>query len=206
MPTEGHGSITHWLDTLKAGDRAAAQPLWERYFPRLVRLARQKLRAGRRSGTDADAEDAALSAFDSFCDGAARGRFPRLDDRDDLWRLLVTLTTHKVTDHARHHGRQKRGGGRILDEAALDGPRPGGGPAGLDAFVGAEPTPSFAALVAEQSRRLLEGLGEESLRRIALLKMEGYTRDEIAARLGCARRTVARRLELIRKIWLAGGP
>ena len=136
-----------------------------------MRLARPKLRAGRRSGADADAEDAALSVFDSFCDGAARGRFPQLDDRDDLWRLLVTITTHKVIDHARRHGRQKRGGDRILDEAALDRPGPGGGPAGLDAIVGSEPTPAFAALVAEQYRRLLESLGDESLRRIALLKI-----------------------------------
>ena len=201
MPTESHGSITHWLGALKAGDRAAAQPLWERYFQRLVRLARQKFRAGRRRGADADEEDAALSAFDSFCDGAARGRFPQLDDRDDLWRLLVTITTHKVTDHARRHGRQKRGGGRILDEAALDGPGPGGGPASLDAIVGSEPTPSFAALVAEQYSRLLESLGDESLRRIALLKMEGYTLDEIAAQLGCARRTVVNKLQLIRMRW-----
>jgi DNA-directed RNA polymerase specialized sigma24 family protein len=32
--------------------------------------------------------------------------------------------------------------------------------------------------------------------------MDGYTVDEIADRLGCARRTVARRLELIRKTWV----
>jgi RNA polymerase sigma factor (sigma-70 family) len=199
--TESHGSMTHWLGALKAGDLAAAQPLWERYFQRLVRLARQKFRAGRRRGADADEEDAALSAFDSFCDGAARGRFPQLDDRDDLWRLLVTITTHKVTDHARRHGRQKRGGGRILDEAALDEPGPGGLPAGLDAIVGSEPTPAFAALVAEQYRRLLESLGDETLRHIALRKMEGYTLNEIAEQLGCARRTVVNKLQLIRKRW-----
>ncbi|MBV8228742.1 MAG: hypothetical protein JO329_02045 [Planctomycetaceae bacterium] len=201
MLTESHGSITHWLGALKAGDLAAAQPLWECYFQRLVRLARQKLRAGHRSGADADAEDAALSVFDSFCYGAVHGRFPQLDDRDDLWRLLVTITTHKVTDHIRRHGRQKRGGGRILDEAALNGSGPGGGPAGLDPIVGSEPTPAFAALVAEQYRRLLEGLGDASLRRIALLKMEGYTLDEIAAQLGCARRTVVNKLQLIRMRW-----
>ena len=34
MLTESHGSITHWLGALKAGDLAAAQPLWERYFQR----------------------------------------------------------------------------------------------------------------------------------------------------------------------------
>ena len=37
--TESHGSITHWIGALKAGDLAAAQPLWEHYFQRLVRLA-----------------------------------------------------------------------------------------------------------------------------------------------------------------------
>ncbi|MGA9921784.1 MAG: ECF-type sigma factor, partial [Isosphaeraceae bacterium] len=63
------------------------------------------------------------------------------------------------------------------------------------------PTPSFAALVAEQYSRLLESLGDESLRRIALLKMEGYTLDEIAAQLGCARRTVVNKLQLIRMRW-----
>src|SRR5512135_422682 len=27
MPTESHGSVTHWLGALKAGDLAAAQPM-----------------------------------------------------------------------------------------------------------------------------------------------------------------------------------
>ncbi|WP_246196367.1 ECF-type sigma factor [Aquisphaera giovannonii] len=48
---------------------------------------------------------------------------------------------------------------------------------------------------------LLGRLGDDQLRRIALDRMEGYTTDEIAERLGCARRTVARRLDLICQIW-----
>ena len=60
-------------------------------------------------------------------------------------------------------------------------------------------------MAAEESTRLLEALGDESLRQVALWRMEGYTTDEIAERLGCARRTVARRLELIRTLWLAEG-
>jgi hypothetical protein len=31
--------------------------------------------------------------------------------------------------------------------------------------------------------------------------MEGYTNEEIAARLGCGLRTVARKLEIIRTAW-----
>jgi len=59
----------------------------------------------------------------------------------------------------------------------------------------------LAAEFAEEYGRLFEALREEDVRRIAVLKLEGYTVDEIAAQLGCARRTVARRLELIRSLW-----
>src|ERR1043165_1882401 len=86
----GDGSITRWIGQLKAGDPVAAQLLWERYFRRLVGLARKKLDGAPRRM--ADEEDVALSAFDSFCRGAEHGRFPRLEDRDDLWRLLVVIT------------------------------------------------------------------------------------------------------------------
>ena len=56
-------------------------------------------------------------------------------------------------------------------------------------------------MMAEEFRRLLDCLGDDQLRQIALERMEGYTADEIAERIGCARRTVARRLELIRQLW-----
>src|SRR5262245_24320 len=83
------GSVSDWISQLKGGDAAAVQKLWEAYFPRLVGLARKKLRE--LPGRAADEEDVALSAFDSFCDGVAQGRFPQLTDRDDLWHILVTI-------------------------------------------------------------------------------------------------------------------
>src|SRR5260370_6120356 len=89
MESESEGSVTRWIGDLKSGGESAAQQLWERYFERLVRLARKKLQKARRPRAVEDEEDAALSAFDSFCRGVDRGRFPRLADRDDLWRLLV---------------------------------------------------------------------------------------------------------------------
>src|SRR5262245_1394879 len=131
----GEGSVTRWLGALQTGDLAAAQPLWERYFDRLVRLARRQIGAARRGGAEADEEDAALRAFDSFCRRAAEGRFPRLDDRDDLWRLLVTLTSCKAADQLRRRGRQKRGRGRILGEADLIGTGNAAGGEVLDRLV-----------------------------------------------------------------------
>ncbi len=200
------GSVTGWLGNLKEGDQAAAQPLWERYFSRLVVVARGKLRRLRRTTADEDEEDAAISAFNSFCAGAAQGKFPQLADRDDLWKLLVVITARKAMAQANRQGRQKRGGGRIVDEAILFGGGPGGGAdgsiAGLERIAADGPTPEFAAIMAEECRRLLDSLDDDGLRQVAISRMEGYNNDEIAAQLGCARRTVARRLDLIRKTWL----
>jgi DNA-directed RNA polymerase specialized sigma24 family protein len=206
MTGDDRGSITGWLGNLREGDQAAAQPLWERYFSRLVVVARSKLKRMRRSTADQDEEDAALSAFNSFCAGAAKGQFPQLADREDLWRLLVVITARKAMAQANREGRQKRGGGRVVEEAVLVGKGIEGGEgsiAGLERIAAAGPTPEFAAMMAEECRRLLDALGDESLRQVALSRMEGYNNDEIADQLGCARRTVARRLELIRKTWMA---
>jgi DNA-directed RNA polymerase specialized sigma24 family protein len=206
MTADEGASITEWLGNLREGDQAAAQPLWERYFSKLVTVARTKLRRMRRTTADEDEEDAALSAFNSFCAGAARGKFPQLADRDDLWRLLVVITARKAMAQANRQGRQKRGGGRVVEEAVLFGHGLGdadGSIAGLERIAADGPTPEFAAMMAEECRRLLDALDDESLKQVAVSRMEGYNNDEIADQLGCARRTVARRLDLIRKTWLA---
>ncbi len=186
------GTVTFWIGQLKAGDAQAAQKLWEGYFGRLVNLARGKLRGAQRRV--ADEEDVALSAFDSFCRGAEGNRFPKLQDRDDLWQLLVMITARKAIDLRQHENRQRRGGGAApveqgQDDASL-----------LDQVVGREPTPEFAVQVAEESQRLLAGLEDGDLRQMALWKMEGYTNEEIAERLDVATRTVERRLRLIRSL------
>jgi DNA-directed RNA polymerase specialized sigma24 family protein len=203
MASRDDGSVTRWIGDLKAGGDSAAQHLWERYFHRLVHLARDRLRAARRAGAIADEEDAALSAFDSFCRGAAAGRFPQLADRDGLWRLLVVITLRKVMAQLGRQAARKRGGGRLAGEsAAIGGDAAEGG--GLDRFAGDEPSPEVAAMVVDEYRRLRDGLGSELLRQVLDLRLQGYTREEIAERLGCAERTVKRKLEIIREAWLQG--
>jgi RNA polymerase sigma factor (sigma-70 family) len=193
------GSVTQWIGLLQAGDPAAAQHLWECYFERLVRLARKRLGGGRRQA--ADEEDVALSAFDSFCRGAGDGRFPKLSDRHNLWALLVLITARKSVDLIRHERRKKRGGGAVRGESALA--TPDASPTvlpGLEQVAGREPTPEFAAQLAEEFQRLLAKLSAE-LRSLALWKLEGYTNAEIAAKLGCVEGTVERKLRVIRTIW-----
>ena len=72
------GSITHWLGDLRGGDLAAAQPLWERYFGRLVVLARGKLERQRHPRAEADEEDAALARSTAFAWESPREGFPSL--------------------------------------------------------------------------------------------------------------------------------
>jgi DNA-directed RNA polymerase specialized sigma24 family protein len=177
------GSVTQWISDLKAGRTGAAEQLWERYFHRLVQLARTRLQNLRRGA--ADEEDVALNAFDSFCRGAEQGRFERLLDRNDLWQLLVVLTVRKAIDLRRR-------------EKEPPAPEPE-----FEQVLSREPTPESVAEMADECRRLFDLLGDPDLRSIALWKMDGDTNEAIAARLGCVVRTVERRLAVIRSVWEA---
>jgi DNA-directed RNA polymerase specialized sigma24 family protein len=177
------GSVTRWVTALKGGNKAASQALWERYHRQLVTLARKKLRAASRR--EADEEDVVQNAFHSFFRGVAGGRFPDLHDRDNLWRLLVVITARKAIKQIARETRMNP----EWEETAIA------------EVVGDEPTPAFAAQVTEEYQRLLDRLGDETLCRVAIWKMEGLTNDEVANQLACSRRTVARKLDTIRIIW-----
>lgn len=184
----GDDAVTVRLSQLQAGDAAAARPLWEKYFLRLVELARKRLRSAARRV--ADEEDVALSAFDSFCRNAERGRFPDLSDRDSLWRLLASFTLRKAAHHVRDSARLKRDADREKDGSGI-----------FEEVLGRDPDPALAAQMADECDRLLRLLEHPELREIAVLRMEGYSVDEVAKRVSCAPRSVKRKLQLIRAIW-----
>jgi RNA polymerase sigma factor (sigma-70 family) len=187
--TPVRGSVTLWLGDLKNGGQEAAQPLWERYFNRLIGLARSRLGPARARAV-ADEEDVVQNAFNSFFNGVAQGRFSRLDDRNDLWRLLAVITIRKAVNQHRCERRQVHGGDKVFE-----------GPDQLDDLMAlAQPTPAQAAIFAEEVSGRLGMLNDEE-RAIALLKMEGYTDQEIAKQIGHGRATVTRRLQMIRTIW-----
>ncbi|HID76787.1 MAG TPA: RNA polymerase subunit sigma-70 [Planctomycetaceae bacterium] len=191
--------VTRWLTRLGNGDEAAAEAIWQRYFHKLVQVARKRLQDMPRRV--ADEEDVALSAMDSFCRGVAAGRFPRLRDRHDLWKLLVTITARKATQQMKRHFAKKRGEGRVHGESVWMRPGAGERQGGIGQVLGEEPDPEFACQVAETLRRLLDRLDNDDLRKVALLKMEGYTNEEVAKLMDCVERTVERKLARIREAW-----
>lgn len=188
-------SVTQWVEGLKRGEEEAAAQLWRRYFERLVRLAQAKLGPSHRRV--ADEEDVALSAFRCLCEGAGRGKFPELTNRDDLWRLLATLALRKAIDQKRRDSAQHRGGGEVRGESVFE-------ERGLDQVLADGPTPESAAILAEEHGRLLALLDDEALRQVALKKLEGHTNEEIAEQLGVTCRSVERKLQRIRTRWLEG--
>jgi DNA-directed RNA polymerase specialized sigma24 family protein len=194
---ESH-AITAWITKLANGSDQAAEELWHHMSARLHEFAQQKLdpRTRRRY----DESDAANSAFHSLCWGIANGRI-EAESRDALWGLLAVITSRKISEQRRYLNRQKRGGGAVRGESGFAK----FGDAGINAVDGKQQSPDELAEVAESCNQLLAVLPDETMKRIVLLKFQSATNGEVADELNCTRRTIERKLERIRRIWVEAG-
>ena len=196
------GDVTLWLKSIERGDNEAAERLWKYCMPRLLKYSRRRLPQHLKRVLDE--EDVALSAFKSFCLAAADGGFPHLEGRDELWKLLLVIAGRKAQAHVRRETREKRGGGKVRGESIflLEGsPQDKSEATGIGQVAEDQPTPDQLAQFTEDARRLIDMLKDDTIKAIALLRMEGYSVEEIAERLECGKRTVERRLHLIRRTW-----
>lgn len=190
-------SVTQWIQQLKAGDEQAARRLADRYYNRLVTLARRQL--GRVPRRVSDEDDVAQSVLYRLCAGADQGRFPRLTDRNDLWALLLSITRGKVADHVRRETRLKRGGGEVRGESVWE--QGGDAEATAGQAIDRELTPEFLVQMQEEHERLMNLLTDPAQRQIAEWRLEGCRNEEIAQRLGVSIKTVERKLRFIRERW-----
>jgi RNA polymerase sigma factor (sigma-70 family) len=180
---EASQSITRLIRAVQDGSSSAVRPLLAAYFDRLVQLASKRLQ--NLPGLGGYGEDVALRSFHSVYQRLRDPSRPLdLAGRDALWRLLATRTISRAIDLIRRH-------------------RPAEVPGEQDVtqLLTREPTPDEAAELADECRRLLDALPEPELRQIALWKVEGYTNEEIAARLDCVPRTIERKVSRIRLLW-----
>lgn len=183
VPADVSQSITRLIHAMQDGRNSAVGPLLEVYFDRLVLLARKRLQD--LPGMAAYDEDVALRSFYSLCQRVRDPARPlHLSGRDDLWRLLATRTISRAIDLIRRHRPQEVPGDQAVEQ-----------------LLAREPTPGEAAEMADECRRLLDLLPDPELRQIALSKVEGFTNEEIAARLDCVPRTIERKLGRIRLLW-----
>jgi RNA polymerase sigma factor (sigma-70 family) len=194
MSSESH-SVTLLLTQLKAGDRTAAEEIWKRFFGRVVSLARHRLGTGPRQV--ADEEDIAASAMGAMYAGISDGRFRQLSDRDDLWQILCMLTSRKAANHFRRYSRQQQVGESAITAAgSADTNAPG-----LEFIAAASPTAAYLDSLAIECEELL-ALLDDRLREVAILRLHGYTNQEIAEQLGRSVKSVERYLKLIRVEWM----
>jgi DNA-directed RNA polymerase specialized sigma24 family protein len=191
--------VTLWIDELRNADEAAAQKLWNHFVHRLYELGRKRLRPATRRVYDE--EDAAQSAFHSVCVGIAAGRYPDLRDRNGLWRLMLTITARKVGHRHRHDEQERRDVRRTFSDSIFLPSSDASGGAGTLGIASREPTPEFAAEFVETCNTLFNSLDDPTLQQVVTLRMDGHSDAEIADRLKCSRRTVQRRVEVIRRHW-----
>ena len=190
------GSVTTWLRALEAGDNDAAQQLWDRYSDAMHGVAKRRMRRQKRHDI-LDEEDFVVSAFASVCLAARNGRLAGIANRDELWGMLVVATNRKVGQRIQYTNAEKRASVSLLDQHVRNteiGSR-------LERLIANSPTPELQALLAEQADKLLARLSDPDLQAIALLRLAGYTNDEIAAEMGFSRRTTFRMVAHIRTCW-----
>ena len=209
MGTQDEISVA--IRQLGDGDDQALEIIWQNYFSRLVSLARKRLAS--RVRRSVDEEDVVVSAMFSFCRGMEAGKFPKIEDRNDLWKILVTLTSRKACSKHKYEFAEKRGGfrgeeggHRCRGESMFlrFDPGEGRGTNLAEVAVNSEPTDDMAAEVVENCSQMLQCLDETS-RKIALLALEGHTQSEIAKKVGLSREAVNRKIARTKKKWLEKG-
>ena len=197
-PPELNGSITRMIEEIRGGGSSAVPGVWNRYFSKLAEIAQNGISSS--PGRSVDGEDLASAVLETVCRKVGNGQFPQLRDRDDLWLLLLAITRCKVISQIRRDLCTKRGGGRVLLETDVQAFQ--NNYFDLDDIAGNEPTPEAVVSLRDSCNHLItESLRDETTKAIAILKLEGLSNAEVAARLDIVERTVERKMKVIRWLW-----
>jgi RNA polymerase sigma factor (sigma-70 family) len=160
------------LERARAGDEAALARLVEHYEPKVRVIARVLLGPALRPYLDST--DVVQSVHRSLLVGLRGGKFD-LAGPSALVALAVTMLRRKVARQWRHLRKQQR---LSVGEAPEADPA-----APLDARPGADPDPAAEAAFRDAAGKLYEQLTEPEQQMLDL-RVQGFTTDEIAERLG----------------------
>jgi RNA polymerase sigma factor (sigma-70 family) len=185
--------------------------LAKRYSNRIVGLARSLIH---RYGLQAriDPEDVANAMLYELHQAASKGNLPEHQPGDGLWRFTRLMVVRKIMEERKRHRSLKRGGSGRDQTATGSGDEPlvcrglARIERELDTLPCRRPSPEQLVAGAMELERMIQALDEPSLRRIALLRFEGHTVEEIANRTKRDPSTIKRKLQQIRTIWNEWGP
>jgi DNA-directed RNA polymerase specialized sigma24 family protein len=172
---------------IACGDEPAVAMLWRAYFPALLRVLGMWF--GKAPRPVVSEEDLAVNVMDTFCRRVQQGSLLHITTRGELWCILYVAAKREFLRHRRRTLRLKNGGGRSALSPDLDN-------------LAARPSAAALSLeAAEEAERLVELLALPELKSIARLLLAGQTTYKIANLLGLPRRTVSRRIAMIRRHW-----
>ena len=184
-PPDDAAAFVEFIHRVRAGDAAAAEELVRRYEPLIRREVRLHLEDQRLTRLF-DSMDICQSVLASFFIRTAAGQFD-LHDPPQLFRLLVTMTRHKLASAARLHYRQRRDARRMSAD----------GHAKTERSVASSGDPGEIVAGKELLVKFRECLTAEELQ-LAEWRNDGLSWTEIARRLGGT--SDARRQQLSRAV------
>jgi RNA polymerase sigma-70 factor (ECF subfamily) len=182
-PSESRELVARWRD----GDQGAAKELFDRYADRLMALARRRI--GARLASRVDPEDVVQSVFRTVFGRLKQGQF-RIEDQDDLCKLLVRVTVHKTLRQVEFHTAAKRNPkleepqGELSQERVME-------------LLDSDPSPDHVVAFVDQLEHFLNQLSPQE-RQVVELRLQGHSNEEVAAKLGVIDRRVRRIVERVR--------
>ncbi len=167
---------------VREGDELAATELYERYAARVFGLVRSQMAEQLRA--QVEPEDIVQSIFKSIFRGMNSGSY-NAPQAGTLWQLIAVIAIHKVRRNATRRTAAKRDSRRTesLDQREQSAARDRMSPEEIEAAI----------------QEAIEGL-RPTEQEVVLLRIQGYTVEEIAERAGRSRRTVERQLQRAREL------
>lgn len=168
---------------------------WSALMHLLAKQAEHSLR-WMRKGT-ASTDDTVMSTLRTYLRQANQGELPPPTDPDSLWPVLEKQLERKIDAAKATQGYKKNRMAVRYSELAPSAD----GLAAENAFVSQSTSPEQVEAYVDQAMQLLtETIEEEELLRIAQMKLECYSVEEIAETTGLSDHQVRRRLARIKAV------
>ena len=178
------------MKRVEAGDGDAEMCLWDAFHQKLLSHVENRIRRRGVPTGMMDEEAITLSALESVFKCAKEGRLRDIDDWTELSRLVYAMTNRKFVDHWRRATKIRSQPGKLI-EALSDNSDPASN----------DDQPFDPVAFDEELDHLLRVLPDDIHRQIAVMKLAGYSLEEIAERIGRSVPTVSRKWSIIRRMW-----
>lgn len=183
-------SFAELMRRVQGGDPTAEERLWNEFYEKLLKHVEGRVR---RRGVPTgllDEEAVTASVLESVFKCAKQGRLQNVQDWSELFRLMLAMANRKFVDHWRRATAQ-----RVYPETPIV-PLPDDGVEVPDAQLAA-----CSVTFDERLSGLMTLLPDDLHRKIAVLRLAGYTLAEVGIEVNRAVPTVNRKWRNVRRIW-----